>query len=109
MVTLYTKRNEGRKDKLRNMRLRHRGIFRLPKKYLPRRRLPLVDGGAHQEDVVPELLQHLDLLAALLQQPELRDLHLEQRRRVLNLALEEDHDQVKLSWGYYFPTSMVVD
>ena len=61
------------------------------KKYLPGRRLPLVDRGAHQEDVVPELLQHLDLLAALLQQPEFGNLDLEQRRGVLNVVLEEDH------------------
>ena len=51
--------------------------------YLPGRGLPLVDGGSDEEDVVPELLQHLDLLPALLQQPELGNLHLEQGGRVL--------------------------
>ena len=57
--------------------------------YLPGRCLPLVDGCSDEEDVVPELLQHLDLLPALLQQTELGNLHLEQCGRILMENLGE--------------------
>ena len=68
----------------------HRGLFHLGEllalhvhvfdvDVFPGGRLPLVDGGPDQEDVIPKLLQHLDLLPALPQGPELRNLDFEQR------------------------------
>ena len=51
---------------------------------LPGGGLPLVDGGPDEEDVIPQLLQHLYLLPALLQGSELGNLDFEQRGRLLH-------------------------
>ena len=50
----------------------------------PGRGLPVLDAGAHDEDVVPQLLEHAQLLAALAQLLELGDQDLEQRAGVLD-------------------------